>query len=744
MKLSHLRAGLLASVPLAALAASPAHGQAYFERVATYPVFQNLADGTDPATETVAEIVTASEDGTVLIYTDGSNEALGMVDISDPTTPAGLGEVALEGEPTSVAVAHGLAFAGVNTSDSFVEPSGHVAVVDMDAGVVVATCTVPGQPDSLAVSPDRAFLAIAIENERDEDLNDGVIPQLPAGSLAVFDLDETGMPSNCDAVRVVELTGLAEVAPEDPEPEYVDINTDNIAAVSLQENNHIALVDLAAGTVTGHFTAGAVDLEAVDTEDDGMVQGNASLQAVPREPDALAWIGTDRIVTANEGDYEGGSRGITVFGTDGTVVYDSGSSYEHLGMAIGHYPDGRADNKGMEPEGVEVATFGDDTLVLALSERGNTVTVYRVEGDDLAFHQVLPTAVAPEGVIAIPDRDLFAVATEEDAEEDGIRATLSIYTRTAEVSPYPQIQSAIDPTTGAPIGWGALSGLVGDAEDASRLYAVTDSAYTPSRILHIDVGQTPALITDYVTLTVDGEPASFDQEGIALRAGGGFWVAQEGHPDQDRPNLLIAVEPDGTVVEMIELPEAVAATAVRFGFEGVTAWVDDAGNEQVAVVVQRPWGNDPASHTLLGFYDVAEGAWTFAHTPIAEPTSPRGGWVGQSEIVYLGDDRFLLIERDNQPGTYSTHKVLTVVSIADIEPAPFGGELPVAAADVPDTMLSLLAALRAGQGWIGDKPEGLAIAADGTVYLVTDNDGVDDAHGETQFLNLGPVSDLVD
>ncbi len=46
----------------------------------------------------------------------------------------------------------------------------------------------------------------------------------------------------------------------------------------------------------------------------------------------------------------------------------------------------------------------------------------------------------------------------------------------AEGTPaYPMIQSAM--VDGAPIGWGALSGLVGDAEKPGQLYAVNDSFY---------------------------------------------------------------------------------------------------------------------------------------------------------------------------------------------------------------------------------------------------------------------------
>ena len=45
--------------------------------------------------------------------------------------------------------------------------------------------------------------------------------------------------------------------------------------------------------------------------------------------------------------------------------------------------------------------------------------------------------------------------------------------------------------------------------------------------------------------------------------------------------------------------------------------------------------------------------------------------------------------------------------------------------------------LERSKGWISDKPEGVAVTDKGNVYLVTDNDGVDDWSGETSFLKLG-------
>jgi hypothetical protein len=55
--------------------------------------------------------------------------------------------------------------------------------------------------------------------------------------------------------------------------------------------------------------------------------------------------------------------------------------------------------------------------------------------------------------------------------------------------------------------------------------------------------------------------------------------------------------------------------------------------------------------------------------------------------------------------------------------------LPVVGDILPD--------LQAPKGWVQYKPKGLAMSAEGEVNLVTDNDGVDDSSGETQFLHLG-------
>ena len=172
-----------------------------------------------------------------------------------PRRPRPAGIVKIDGEPTSVAVAGGKVLAGVNTSESKAKPSGNLTVIDLAGRTIEKTCDLGGQPDFVAVSKDGAFAAIAIENERDEEINDGEIPQLPAGNLKIVPLS-AGVP-DCDGIKTVDLTGIAAVAPEDPEPEFVAFNDRNEIAVTLQENNHVAIVDAASGKIVAQFPQAA-------------------------------------------------------------------------------------------------------------------------------------------------------------------------------------------------------------------------------------------------------------------------------------------------------------------------------------------------------------------------------------------------------------------------------------------------------------------------------------------------------
>ena len=154
-----------------------------FNRIATFPICKQLDPTCNTDTETVAEIVSVTDNGLTLVYTDSEQEKIGFIDITDPSSPVAAGTVALTGEPTSVAVLGNLAVAGINTSSDFVNTSGELVAIDIEAKTIVKTWDLGGQPDSVAVSPDGKYVVIAIENERDEDLGDGAPPQVSSSPL---------------------------------------------------------------------------------------------------------------------------------------------------------------------------------------------------------------------------------------------------------------------------------------------------------------------------------------------------------------------------------------------------------------------------------------------------------------------------------------------------------------------------------------------------------------------------------
>jgi len=756
-RLALLSAGLgLAVVPPFATASGLVPQS--FQRVGTLANYLNNAPD-QIGDETVSEIVAATEDGMTLVYTDSPMEAVGIVDLSVPSSPMPVGKVALNGEPTSVDIlGNTYALVAVNTSASYTETSGELAVIDIANRAVKRTIPLGGQPDSIKISKDGRYAAIAIENERDEDVNDGELPQLPAGYLVIVDL--IGAPSAW-SIRDVALTGLASYASEDPEPEFVDIDASNRVVVTMQENNHVAVVDLASGAVVSDFPMGTVSLDQIDATEDDVISLTESLADIPREPDAVAWIGSRQgsaegwLATANEGDLFGGSRGFSIFNDSGALLYDAGNSFDHLAVRVGHYPESRSENKGSEPEAVEYGKFGKTDYLFVGSERGSFVAVYTMNGATPEFSQLLPAPYGPEGVLAIPQRNLLIASGENDDPSYGVRSALSVYELRPGKPSYPQIESA-DDANGTPIPWSALSGMVAVPGSDSEVLAVWDSYYAESRILKIDVSQNPALIVD--SFPIVGGSGNYDPEGIAIAPDGSLWVASEGNASDSRPNRLLHLDAAGAVMAEIGLPEEIvacrdASTAtgtLGSGFEGVA--IMPAGDSYKLVVAQqRGWDYTTAAcedldddagglnaagqpnDTRLWVYDPSGDDWSHISWELAAKPE-LASWVGLSEITQAPDGSYVLIERDNLTGDFTRLKTLVQVDAATLASGDVTG--------AKKRVFNLEPALDATNGWMTDKPEGIAILDSGKTFVVTDNDGVDDWSGETWFLRLGKYSRL--
>ncbi|GLI27604.1 hypothetical protein ARHIZOSPH14_18460 [Agromyces rhizosphaerae] len=747
-----------------------------FHRTATYPVYLNVPAGVDPADETVAEISAISPDGDTVIYTDAEGERIGFLDVTDPSNPVGAGTLALDeitdapvASPTSVAAYGELVLVVVDTTDYDADTlaskprSGELVAVDATTHEVVATFDLAGQPDSIAVSPDGAYAAIAMENQRNEDFpadggvgDDGDLPQAPAGFVQVITFGGTPTDPGTWSIDPVSLTDGAALpileaagidTPEDPEPEYVAINDANQLAVSLQENNALVTIDLATRAVTAAFDLGAPVVPNVDTDDDGAIELTDTIE-VPREPDAIAWIGDEYVATANEGDWKGGSRGWSIFdAATGEVVWDAGDTFEHLAIAHGLYNDGRADNKGAEPEGLAVAEFDGVPTAFVASERSNFVAVYDVSDPTApVFQQLLFATNGPEGILPVPSRDLLVVSSEVDDSEEGVRAAVNLYQVQQGEPSQPSIVSA--DVDGLPIGWSALGALSADPFDKGIVYAASDNALTPATVFTVDVSDKKgqAVIVDSLVVTDGGEEASFDVEGLQALEDGGFWLAVEG--SSGPANALVRIDASGEVVDEVTLPDEVAAHVRNWGFEGVTITAEGTGDEALWVAIQRPLWVDPSvgagslelyegNVARIGRYDLADESWAFFGIELEE-TGVDGDWIGLSEITAIDDDTLAIIERDKLNGPDAALKTVITVEVPDELPGE--GELTILEKSLA---IDVLPALQELDGWTQEKLEGFTIGIDRQVYAVTDNDGVDDATGETVFLRLGDAKKVI-
>lgn len=274
--------------------------------------------------------------GTTVEYYSVSNAgALTLVGSLTPGFTPPVGTVAV---PNSVAVKNGIvavAYAIENTTTD-AQSLGRVGFFSTD-GTFLNSVEVGFLPDMVTFTPDGTKVMTANEGEPNSygqaDSFD------PEGSISIIDLASgvvnasvqnatfTSFNSQIDALKAagVRITGPGSSVAQDLEPEYIAFSGDGTKAyVTLQENNALAIVDIATATVTDIKPLGlknhSLPGNGLDASDrDG---GTINIQNWPvfgmYQPDAIASFtvnGQTYFVTANEGDardYTGFSEEIRV------------------------------------------------------------------------------------------------------------------------------------------------------------------------------------------------------------------------------------------------------------------------------------------------------------------------------------------------------------------------------------------------------------------------------------------------
>lgn len=291
--------------------------------------------------ESAAEIVDFDPASKQLFVINAAAGTVDVLDAANPATPtktATLDVAALIGEAiggvNSVAVKNGLVAVAVENDNK--QAAGYIAFYKADGLQALGFVGAGALPDMVTFSPDGRYVLSANEGEPNAAYDND-----PEGSVTLVDLGEdplakaaslkpedvkqlnfNAFDAQKDSLMAsgVRVFGPNASVSQDLEPEYIAVSSDSTKAyVTLQENNAMAVVDLASASITGISALGFKDhslagngLDASDKDDAINIKTWPVMGMYM--PDSVASFTVDGVtylVTANEGDsrdYDGFSE----------------------------------------------------------------------------------------------------------------------------------------------------------------------------------------------------------------------------------------------------------------------------------------------------------------------------------------------------------------------------------------------------------------------------------------------------
>ena len=250
-------------------------------------------------------------------------DKLGELDVAKDVGLSFMGSV------NSVSISGNLLAAAIERGDAAgnkTQANGYVAFYQLNGNETpqyLSAVEVGALPDNVVFSHDGKTVLVANEGEPNQDYSID-----PEGSVAIIAIAD-GKPAATatlvtftefnqgnarynEITKDIKINGPMATVAQDLEPEYISVSPDNSRAfVSLQENNAIAVIDIANAKVAKILPLGLKDyglnvnkIDASDKDDMINLQAYTGVYGM-YQPDTVAsyrWNNADFIVTANEGD----------------------------------------------------------------------------------------------------------------------------------------------------------------------------------------------------------------------------------------------------------------------------------------------------------------------------------------------------------------------------------------------------------------------------------------------------------
>ena len=313
--------------------------------------------------ESAAEIVAYHAASKTAFLVNSNSKAVDVVSLDDVTAPTITLMLDVAGDvETAVAELSDGDLGGVNSVDvhgdhmavaieaDTKQDTGYIAFYNVD-GTFVSAVAAGALPDKVGFSPDGKYAVAANEGEPNGDYSvdpEGSITvidvsggfDLPVAATAHFrDFNAGGSKTLTGPVRI---SAKGESVAQDLEPEFIAFSDDGSTAyATLQENNAVAVIDLASAKVETVLGIGFKDYGLPGNEIDASNKdGGVNLNSwsifgtyMPDGFDAYTVNGTAYLVTANEGDgreYLTDAADEADCAAQGGFLFDDGDCFHYL------------------------------------------------------------------------------------------------------------------------------------------------------------------------------------------------------------------------------------------------------------------------------------------------------------------------------------------------------------------------------------------------------------------------------